>query len=97
MVVRDRLSAELAAQTVAFIAGAYRASVKFWTGEKKKKIFAQTRARCISPVKFCRNAGSVGKFSIYQLVERLTQRRDNVIAPEHYPPVQWLFSEFICR
>lgn len=41
--------------------------------------------------------GSVGKFSIYQLVERLMQRNgDDVIAPVALSPVEWLFSEFIC-
>lgn len=72
IVVRDRLSAELAAQTVAFIAMLIARVLNF--GWKKKKIFARTRALHFAG-QICRNAGSVSKFSIYQLVERLTQRR----------------------
>lgn len=70
---------------------AYRGCVKF----HRKKIFTQTRVfHFIGQI--YRSAGSVGKFSIYQL-ERLMQRNDDdVIAPVALSPVEWLFSEFIC-
>lgn len=50
------------------------ASVKF---QRKKKKYLCALARCIplATHRICRNTGNVGKFSIYQLVERLTQRR----------------------
>lgn len=48
IVVRDRLSAELAAQTVAFIAMLIARVLNF--GWKKKK-YLREHARCISPVK----------------------------------------------
>lgn len=62
----------------------------------EKKKFTQTRVfHFIGQI--YRSAGSVGKFSIYQLVERLMQRNDDdVIAPVALSPVEWLFSEFIC-
>lgn len=72
---------------------AYRECVKFW---KEKKIFTQARAFHFIGQTY-RSAGNVGKFSIYQLVERLMQRNgDDVIAPVALSPVEWLFSEFIC-
>lgn len=63
---------------------------------REKKIFTQTRAfHFIGQI--YRSAGSVDKFSIYQLVERLMQRNgDDVIASVALSPVEWLFSEFIC-